>query len=478
MNRTQQFSLAAGFALLLGASVSAQEVWSLQRCIGYAQEQNLTIKQAQANVRTTQLAESQAKASRLPNVSGSVNLGEQFGRTIDPTTNQFSTTAVGFSSLGLNAGVPLFNGGQIHHQVKQARYNTDAAEADAAQSSNTLALQVAQAYLTVLLNREQLKNAQNRVAQSQRQLENTQKLIDAGTMPMAEKFTVIAQIASNEQQAVVAQNNLDLSYLSLKQLLYLDPSYELTVETPAIPLPAASDLQGLSLAPVYTLAQQSQPNVRAADLRIQSAQEGVAVAKAAYYPSVSAFANLSSNYSSLYQKYNVTGNVIERSRPAKINDIPVTVTEFEPEVLTNKVGVFDQFDLNFGQAIGLSVNVPIYQNGRTRLSVERARLGVLNAELQQNQVQQQLKNDIQTALANARSAQKQLEAAQRTFEANQTAYANTEKRHALGAVNTLELTTAKNNLDIAENNLTVARYDYIFRVKILDFYQGKPLVLN
>jgi outer membrane protein len=135
-------------------------------------------------------------------------------------------------------------------------------------------------------------------------------------------------------------------------------------------------------------------------------------------------------------------------------------------------------DQNFGQGVGISLNVPIYQNGRTRLSVERARLGVLTAQMQQTQTRQTLKNDIQTALANARAARQQLNASQKTFEATSIAFQNTEKRHTLGAVNTLELTTAKSNRDIAENDLVVAKYDYLFKLKILDFYAGKKLELN
>jgi outer membrane protein len=139
---------------------------------------------------------------------------------------------------------------------------------------------------------------------------------------------------------------------------------------------------------------------------------------------------------------------------------------------------FDQLDQNFGQSIGLTINIPIYQNGSVRLSVERARLNVINAQLEQNQVQQQLKNDIQTAIANARAGRRQLDAAQKTFDATKIAFENTEKRHQLGAVNTLDLTTARNNLDIAENDLSVAKYDYLFRLKLLDFYLGKPITLN
>jgi outer membrane protein len=157
---------------------------------------------------------------------------------------------------------------------------------------------------------------------------------------------------------------------------------------------------------------------------------------------------------------------------------PTPVNEIFPAFSRSDVPYFEQLETTFGQSVGLQISVPIYQNGRVRLAVERAKLSVLNAQLQSNQAQQQLKNDIQTALANARNAKKQLEASQKTYEATQLAFTNTEKRHAIGAVNSLELNTSKTNFDNAVNNRTVARYNYVFRAKILEFYMGKPLLME
>ena len=468
-------------AFLVASGANAQEVWSLERCIQYAFENNLTVKQAEANVKTTLLTERQAKASRLPNVSASFNAGEQFGRTIDPTSNQFNNVATGYNSIGVSAGVSLFNGGLIHHTVRQANWDTQAAEADAEQTTNTLALQVAQAYLNILLFEEQEKNAQKRVKQSTEQLSQTQKLIDAGTLPNADKYNILAQQAQGEQAAVQAQNSVELAYLSLKQLLQLEPDYDLQIEHPAIAIPADAAPESLTLTPLYGTALGTQPNVRAADFRIKSAEEGIYLARSAYWPTVSFFANLSSNYSTQlldFQNGTFVGQELTPPVIVRVNDQDVTIQQYIDKYEYSKVPYFEQMDQNFGQGVGLNISIPIYQNGRTRLNVERARLGVINAQLQQNQVRQQLKNDLQTAIANARAARKQLDAAQKTFDATKIAFENTEKRHALGAVNTLDLTTAKNNLDIAENDLSVARYDYLFKLKILDFYEGKPLTLN
>jgi outer membrane protein len=461
--------------------VGAQETWSLQQCIEYAKENNITLKQAQANVRTAQLAERQAKANRLPSVSANANVGEQFGRTIDPTTNQFSTVATSFNSLSLNAGLSLFNGGLINHSIKQAKWNLKAATTDAEQLANSIGLQIASAYLSILLGEEQLENANKRISQAQEQLNVTQKLIDAGALPAADRFTILAQLAQAEQAAVQARNGVEISYLTLKQLLQLEPDYNLRIEKPEVPIPSDADPNAYTLTSVYEVATGTQPSIQSAAYRVKSAEEGIAMAKAAYYPSISAFANLNSSYSSQLRDFNnpiigdpVLGNPII----VNVNGQDVTLRQYEFSVSFPKLSYFDQIRNNFGQGIGASISVPVYQNGRTRLNVERARLGLITAQMQQVQTQQTLKNDIQTAIANARAAKLTLEAARKTFEATDIAFQNTVKRHALGTINTLDLTTARNNRDIAEVDMVVAKYDYIFKLKILDFYLGKPLKMD
>jgi outer membrane protein len=480
MNYTLKLSASLAF-LLLSIGVGAQEVWSLERSVKYAQENNLTIKQAAAGAKISALSERQAKAARLPSITANINAGEQFGYTIDPTTNTFNTAATGYNSVGLNASISVFNGGLIHHSVKQAGWDRRAAEADAEQTVNNISLQVASAYLNILLNEEQVENANRRVALSQQQLAVTQKMIDAGTIPMVDKYNIESQIARDQQSAVIAQNNVDISYLNLKQLLQLEPDYDLRIEKPAIPIPDDAQPEGFTLPTVYQTALGTQANIRAADYRVESAREAIPIAKSAYYPSVGVGVNLNSNYSTAFLRPEqvltvptilpviIDGENRTLEIPGQQTQIPVNV---------RRVPYFDQLNQNFGQSVGVSVSIPIYQNGRTRLSVERANLAFLNAQLQQNQTRQTLKNDIQTAIANVRAGAKQFDAAQRTLNFTTLTFENMQKRYTVGAVNSFDLTTAQNNRDIAENDMVVAKYDYLFKLKILDYYLGKPLSLN
>jgi outer membrane protein len=481
MKFNQILVLSVFFTMLTQAPLRAQETWSLQRCIEHAQQQNLSVKQATANARVAALSERQAKTARLPNVSANINGGEQFGRNVDPSTNQFNNTAFFSNSMQLQANAPLFSGGQIHHSIKQAGYNAQAAKADVEQTINNLGLQVAQAYLNILLNEEQVINARNRVAQSQRQLDNTQKLIDAGSLPPAERFTLVAQIARDEQSVIQAQNTVDLAYLSLKQLLFLEPDFDLRIERPAVVIPAEASPENLTLTPLYNTALSTQPNIRAGEMRLKGAETAIKVARADFWPQLSLSANLNSFYSSQFR--DVARPILGEERLSdpisiRLNNQDITYQQYFRPQSYPAVPYADQINLNFGQAIFLNLRIPLYQNGTVSLGVERARLNLVNAQLQNAQTQQQLKNDIQTAIANARAAQKTLDAAQKTLDASQLAFTNTERRFNLGGVNTLELTTAQNNLDIARVSLTVAKYDYLFRLKIIDFYQGKALSIN
>jgi outer membrane protein len=254
----------------------------------------------------------------------------------------------------------------------------------------------------------------------------------------------------------------------------------MSIERPVIEVVADKDPETFALSELYQQALTTQPNVKAADFRMLSADEGISLAKAAYYPTVSLFGSLSSNYSTQYLKLTPTGEIKKNDSPTfvEIDGTTLPVYFYSPEILVEDLKYFPQLDQNFGQSFGVNVSIPIYSNGRNKLSVERARLNRVTSEMQNTQVRQQLKNDIQTAIANARSAKRQMAAAQKTLDAQTNAYANTEKRHAIGGANSLELTTAKNNLDIAQNDLTTSKYDYLFRLKIIDFYLGIPITLD
>ncbi|MBI1223954.1 MAG: hypothetical protein GC192_01840 [Bacteroidetes bacterium] len=456
----------------------AQETWSLQRCIEYARTNSLSLKQAGYGIANAKLLDKQNRLSRMPSLSASSSAGYQFGRTIDPTTNSFNNQTIAFNSMGLNASATIYSGGRINNTIKQGKIDVLAAEKDAETSFNNIALSIANAYLSILMSEEQLENANRRLKLSQDQLGQTDKLISAGSIPANDRLDVLAQIANDEQAIVTAQNTIELNYLNLKELMQIDPSTDMQIERPQFSIPKDADPMGTTFGEVYGKAVNTQPQIEANELRVKSAEVDVKLANSGYYPTLTIFAGMDSRWSDaskLYEPYTKTYT--------QTFYIPSTQTSLDVQYEGQDANVkpypyFDQLKDNFGQNFGLNLNIPIYSNGKNDVNVERAQVGILNAQVQSDLGKQQLKNDVQQSIASARAAQLTLDASEKAAEAGRVAFENAELRFKLGTINNLQLLTARNTYDTAQTNLTVAKYDYLFRLKILDFYLGRQIKLD
>jgi outer membrane protein len=453
-----------------------QNKWSLEECITYARDNNLSIKQAQYNIANAQLSVQQSKLNRFPSVSGSVSAGNQYGRTIDPVTNAFETQTIGFNSYTLSGGITLFNGNAINNTVKQNKLNLEAAQLDASAAANDIGLSIAVAYLNILLSEELLANANRRLELSEEQLNQIDKQIEAGVLPEAARYDVLAQVALDQQSVVDAGNSVAINLLTLQQFMLLEPNDQFDIVRPDLDIDVNNLNTDFVVNEVYTQALSNQPQVLAADKRAESAELGIAVAKGALYPSLNLFGSLSSNYSSLGRTILGTETVTS-SQTFRIGGAPVDV-EFDNVVpIVGKNPYFDQIEENFGQSVGMSLQIPIFSNGRNRINVERAQIGLLNSQASNLQVRQQLKANIQRAITDTRSSAKSLEAAQQALEAAEIALTNAQKRFELGSINNFEYSTARNNFDRATADFTRARYQYLFNLKTVEFYQGKGLSL-
>jgi len=464
---------------------SAQDVWSLEKCVRHAIDKNINIKRAEISLKDNQLLEKGNKYARLPNLNGSISGTYQFGRTIDPVTNDFNSLSIGANSLGLNTQVIIFNGNRISNSIEQAGYNVQASEADLAQTKNDISIAVANAYLNVLFAEEQLDAAVKRKELSESQLEQVDKLIAAGARPKNDRLEILATIARNNQSIIAQENLVETGLLNLKNLLQLDPSINFRIEKPGtIVIPSEDNPDILSLEDVYQSSLNNQPFVKADRLRVKSAELGTEIAKANLYPRLSAFGGLNTNYSTRGKRLDGTQEDVFVPQPAIIDETPTTpqipITLLFPQSIQgiedNPYG--NQLNENFGQNIGLSLSIPIYNNGQTRIGMERAELNLLNTQYTSEVNKQNLKNNVQTAIANARAAKRTLQASQTTVDATNAAFENAEKRFQLGAINTFEYATAKNNYDQAEVDLIVAKYDYLFKLKIIDLYLGKPIKID
>ena len=477
MYKNLTLTLILSFLMLNG--ISAQETWSLEKCIMYALDNNINIKRAAIGVKNSQLTEKGNKYARLPNLNGSVGGTYQFGRTIDPVTNDFNSLSIGANSFGLNAGVIVYNGNRIQNSIKQAGYDIQAAMADLAQTKNDISLTIANAYLNVLFAEEQLEAAEKRKELTESQLAQVDKLIRAGARPQNDRLEILATMARNDQ-AIITQENLVINgLLNLKNLLQLDPNFDLKIQKPGtITIPAEDNPDAVALNDLYEKSLTTQHFVIADENRVKSAELGKDIAKAGLLPRLTAFAGLNTNYSTRGKRLDGTSStaLIPQTVFLSGSQVDFAIEQEFPNVEDNPY--FNQLNENFGQNIGLSLNVPIYNNHQSRIAMDRADLNMLNAQYTSEINKQNLKTNIQTAIANARAAKRNLAAANLTVEASQAAFQNSEKQFNLGTINTFEYATAKNNLDQAEVDLIVAKYDYLFKLKVLDFYQGKKLELR
>lgn len=466
------------------SSSSAQEVWNLERCVRTALDNNLGVQSADLNVESSLLEIKRFQFARLPNLNASLTGGYQFGRTIDPTTNDFIEANTQFSNGQLNAGWLVFNGLRVTNSLKRAKIDAQASKATAEDTRNSISLLVATAYLNVLFAEEQLQTSIRQVAVSNDQLTQSDKLVRAGIRPENERLAIASQLAQSEYQVVLSQNNLDQALLNLKQLMLVDPGTEIVFDRPEIDPLALPDPSAFTAAAVYQTALQTQPVIRAAELRQLSAEKGTAIAHAGFYPSISLFGGLNSAYSNNFLDYanpdlsNVTAT-LGQEVPVVINGTPGTIAEYSLSGITFPAVSFgDQLERNFGKNFGVNLSIPIYNNHTNNLAVQQSRLAEKQAQISAEQARQQLKTDVEQAIQSARAARLQFQSARDAFSSSQAAYQALAKRYELGAANAVEFAQAKANLDNAESQVIIGKYEYLFRMKVLDFYLGKSLTLN
>lgn len=465
--------------VVLSYTASAQEKWGLERCVREALDKSLTIRQVELNKKGYEIESKQRRMQRLPNLNASTDLGVSFGRRINPVTNDFETENSFYQSVGLNSGVNVFNGFRLRNSIRQIDFYTNAAEEDIRQAENDLALSVALAYLNVLFAYENLEIANAQVELSKRQLEHVEKQISAGRNPENDRYDILSQIAIDEQAIITAENNIEINMLTLKQQMLMEPDFPLEIERPEIDLTNLEALENLTFESVYSAALASQPEVQAAELRQQGEELGIDIARSTMIPSLSVGANLGSNWSDLAQEPG--GFIITRiPQPGVFINGESALLEIESEVPTNLTSIpyLRQLDNNIGYGIGASLSIPIWNNYSGKGAVENAKINFMNAQIQTDLVKQNLKTDVQNALASARASRKSLDAAEASAVAARIAMKNADKLSEIGSINNFEYLSARNRNDSAELNLLIARYDYFFKVKVLEYYMGRGIRLN
>ncbi len=452
---------------------------SLEDCIEIAIQNNLTVRRSQLNLVSSEIDLMQARGQRYPTLNVGGNYGFNWGRGIDPTTNQFINQRVNFNGLNGNSNVALFRGMQITNNIKQSKLNVEASRLDVARSANDISLNVALTYLNVILNKELLENANYQLASSEQQLDQTKKMVAAGALPVSNELQLSSQLATNEVNVINAENNLDLALLTLKQSLLLPPGEDIDIIIPEVEI-RQEEIESSSIQEIFALASANQPEIQSADLRVKSANVGLQVSKGVRYPSLNLSGGFSTNYSdAIGQRFVTDGSdgTIVQSPTDLVTENGVQIFEniTVPGGAFENYGVTDQWSDNLSRTLSIGLSVPIFNGFSTRAGIQRAKIGIQTAEITSVEERNNLYQSIETAYRNALAASKTYAASKRQVEALAETFRAIEKQYNLGASNFTDYQVASNNLFQANSDLARAKYDFIFRKKVLEFYQGKPL---
>jgi len=429
--------------LTVMAQTSQPKQWTLIECIDYARQNNITIKREQLNADYQKNQLKTAKLDLAPSVNATTGYSVNFGRYVDQTTYEFTTEPSQYINGSVSAGVTLFQGMVKQNTIKERNLNFLAASESVKEIENNIELSLASYYLNVLFDKELLAVANEQYNLSNQQLERTQKLVDAGKVPMGSMLEIKAQSAKEALNVTKVENGLAMDLLNLAQILELQSVDSFDIVTPVLP---EIDVLTISSAnEVYGSAVNTMPEIKGAEYRLESANYQLKKAKGYLYPTLSANAGWGTN------------------------------------ALKNKN--IESFDLknslkdNANSYVGATLSIPIFNGSQARYGIKNSKISVMDYEYALNSKKLELRKEIQQAYADALAAHKKFISSKEAVNSYAESFAYTEKKFNVGMVTSIDYNTAKNELTRAQSDLLQAKYEYILRCKILDFYKGVPIQL-
>lgn len=468
--------LFACCCLVAGHWLSGQTIWDLNQCIEYASKNNLAVQQADLSVELAEIDVRTGRHRYFPDLTGSLNGGISFGRNIDPTTNSFTTENILYSNYSLSSAVVLFQSGSLRNASRQERIQLSAAREDRQQSLNDLGLSIAGYYLNVLLAGERLEVAAQSLETRKLQQDQAEKLIRAGLRPESDLLEWISQTALAEQGVVAAENGLDLAWLQLRQAMRLPFAADVQLQGLREEQLDAIALQLYTYEDLIAPATESQASIRAAKLRLDVAKIGEKIARATFFPTVYMSGSIGSRFSDAAIRPTEYGTTRVSVPGVYIDGKPAQFEQDYPTVLETEVTPFsDQFDQFLGYGAGISVSIPIYRNNAARGALQRAKISTRSAALQLEQRKETLDQNVFTAIANLKAAGKDYDAALKAYNASKGLQESVAKKLELGSASAFEFNVAQTNFQSSLNNLLIAKYELVFRQKVLDYYAGKKL---
>ena len=445
------------FLTLLFLSVLSQaqtKKWTLEECVDYAIKNNISIKQSELDAKSAAIEKSTAIGGFLPSLNINGSHSWNIGLNQNITTGLLENQTTQFTAAGLNSNIDVYNGMQNQNRLRRANLSIIATKYQLSKMKDDISLNIANAFLQILFNKENLKVQKEQLANNEKQLQRSQELVNAGVVPRGDLLDIKATVASNNQAIVNAQNALLISKLSLAQLLQLENFQDFDIVDVNYPVTESATLLQTPAA-IYAKAKEERVELKIAKTNLEIAERDVKIAKGAYQPSIQGFYSLSTRAGYADRVvFDQSGN-----------------PSFQPPY-----SVLKQFDLNKGHSFGLQMNIPVLNGFATKNNVARSKTALDRSKIAFSQQELDLERNIYTAFTDAKGAMKAYESAIITLEARQEAYNYAKEKFAVGMLNAFELNQSQSLFVNAQSEVVRTKYDYIFRVKVIEYYFGIPII--
>jgi outer membrane protein len=429
-----------------GLIFSQQKVWSLEECIRYAIDNNIQIKQQAIQTDIQKNSFDLAKFQLLPSLNGQVSHSYSFGRALDQNTYQFYNQTLQSDYFYAGGQLPIFNGLQNYNNIRKNNYQVLASEQDLQNISDNVALNVAVQYLQVLLNKELVAVNQNQLDITLQQIEKSRKLVDAGSVAKGNLLQIEAQAAQEELALITVKNQLEISILTLTQFLELKTPAGFEVVAPEINVNQNSVISG-NIEDIYSIAEKNRPEIKSSEFKLTASEYALKMAKGGRSPVLSLNYSLNTRYTSIK---NTTG-----------------LQSFNEQIKNNK-----------NSGVGLSLNIPILNGWQVNKNISNSKLNVETSQYNLEGTKKQLYKNIQQAYTDAVAALKKYNVSLKAIASTEESFRYTEQKFNVGMVTSVDYNAAKTQLLKSQSDMTQAKYEFVFKTKVLDFYKGLPLKLN
>jgi outer membrane protein len=449
--------ITACFLLSQGNIFAQQKVWSLEDCIKYAIENNLTIKQQVIQTRYQKNTLTQSKLNLLPTINGQASHNYSFNRTLDQTTYQYVDQNGQSDQFYIGGSLNLFNGLQNYNTIQKNKYQLLASELDLQSIKDNISLSIALAYLQIILNNELVTTTGNQLQITRQQIEKTKKMYAAGSVAKGNLLQIESQAASEELQLINLENQRDISYLNLTQMLELKSPEGFMIVIPSINVDTNAIISG-NVEDIYAQAQGLRPEIKSAELNLTASELNLKIAKGGRSPRLSMSHSASTMYSNIRKKI--------------LSIDPITGPVY------GEYPFSEQFNDNINYGLGFSLNVPILNGWQVNKNISNSKLNIESSRYTLEGQKKQLYKSIQQAYADAVAALKKYNASIKAVASMEESFRYTEQKFNVGMLPPVDYNAAKTQLLNAQSDMSQAKYEFVFKTKVLDFYKGLPLNLN